>query len=96
MLKKKYKLRDDAISMVKKYYKTVDLSVKDMLAVANYFELYNREAWSLEILYTYIQGQQEEINEEVLFYFLSIAIAGCAVYFFFSNYTPTSTGRTRR
>lgn len=69
---KKYKYRDDAINLVKKYYKTTELNSDDLLAVAKFFAESGRAAWALEILFPIMQ--KGEYSEDMLFNFLSIAI----------------------
>jgi len=68
----KYKYRDEAISLVKKYYKTADLTSEDILTVARFFAENGRVAWALEILFPIMQ--KGEYSEDQLFGFLAIAI----------------------
>lgn len=69
---KKYKYREDAVGLVKKYYKSIDENQEDQFSVAKYFVTNNRPEWALEILFPVMQ--KGEYTEDMLFYFLSIAI----------------------
>ncbi|WP_028982202.1 CAP domain-containing protein [Sporocytophaga myxococcoides] len=69
---KKFKYRDDAINLVKKYYKTTELSSDDLLTVAKFFAENGRAAWALEILFPIMQ--KGEYSEDMLFNFLAISI----------------------
>jgi uncharacterized protein YkwD len=75
----KHKYSSDAVSLVKKYYKTVNLGPHDILALANFFSSFKRDAWALEILFPYIQNN-EEVSEDMLFYFLSLAIGNTDLF----------------
>ncbi|MCS6823750.1 MAG: hypothetical protein NZ529_05600 [Cytophagaceae bacterium] len=66
----KYKYRDQAVDIVKKYHKTFDATQKDILTLANYFVRHGRRDYSIEILTPYIQSG--EYSEDMLFFYLSL------------------------
>ena len=79
----KYKYRDDAVGLVKKYYKTIEATQKDYLTLANYFIANGRNDYALEVLQPIIQGG--EYSEDILFTYLSLTISD------YNNYEKNST-----
>lgn len=74
----KYKYRDDAVGLVKKYYKTVEATQKDYLILANYFVSHGRKDYALEVLQPVIQSG--EYSEDILFSYLSLTIGDLNSY----------------
>jgi uncharacterized protein YkwD len=79
----KYKYRDDAVGLVKKYYKTIEATQKDFLILSNYFTSNGRNDYALEVLQPIIQSG--EYSEDILFAYLSLTIAD------FNSYEKNST-----
>jgi uncharacterized protein YkwD len=69
----KYKYRDESLAQVKKYYKTIDASQNDVYALANYFAYHGREDIAIDVLHPSIESG--DFNEDMLFYFLSLALS---------------------
>ncbi|HSZ25289.1 MAG TPA: hypothetical protein VK766_06215, partial [Cytophagaceae bacterium] len=78
----KYKYRDDAVGLVKKYYKTVEATQKDYLILANYFNTNGRTDYALEVLQPLIESG--EYSEDILFLYLTLNMND------FSNYEKNS------
>lgn len=74
----KYKYRDEAVAVVKKYYKTVEATQKDHVILANYFITHGRKDYAYEVLQPLIQGG--EYSEDVLFAYLSVTIGDVNSY----------------
>lgn len=74
----KYKFRDDAVALVKKYYKTVEATQKDYLILANYFIIHGREDYAIEVLQTIIQNG--DYSEDILFSYLSLTLTDINSY----------------
>jgi uncharacterized protein YkwD len=68
----KYKYRDEAVGLVKKYYKTVEATQKDYLILANYFVAHGRKDYAIEVLQPIVQGG--EYTEDILFTYLSLIL----------------------
>jgi uncharacterized protein YkwD len=69
----KYKYRDDAVGLVKKYYKTIEATPADYLVLANYFAKYGRKDYATEVLQSVVQSG--ECPEDALFAYLSYSLA---------------------
>jgi uncharacterized protein YkwD len=79
----KYKYRDDAVGLVKKYYKTVEATQKDYLILSNYFVSHGRKDYALEVLQPLIESG--EYTEDILFAYLSLTVPD------FNSYEKNST-----
>ncbi len=75
---KKFKYRDEAVGLVKKYYKTVEATQKDYLILTNYFIAHGRNDYALEVLQPIIQGG--EYTEDILFTYLSLIVGDLNSY----------------
>ncbi len=73
----KYKYRDDAVGLVKKYYKTIEATQKDYHILANYFIAHGRNDYALEVLQPVMLGEYSEDN---LFTYLSLTVADLNSY----------------
>lgn len=69
----KQKYREEAVGIVKKYYRSIPLNNEDILALANFYTAHNRAEWALELLFPYLH--KGDYSEDMLFYFLSLALA---------------------
>lgn len=77
----KYKYSNDAVNLVKKYYRTVETTPQDLYALSTFFGNYKRTEWALEILFPIIQNTPSaEYDEDILFYFLSIALGNMDLF----------------
>ena len=77
-INKKYKYRDEAVGLVKKYYKTVEATQKDYLILANYFIAHGRNDYAIEVLQPIVQSG--EYTEDILFNYLSLIIGDLNSY----------------
>ena len=75
---KKYKYRDDAVGLVKKYYKTVEATQKDYLILTNYFIAHGRNDYAIEVLQPIIQNG--EYTEDILFTYLALTLGDLNSY----------------
>jgi hypothetical protein len=74
----KYKYRDDAVGLVKKYYKTVEATQKDYLILSNYFVSHGRKDYAYDVLQPIIQSG--EYSEDILFNYLALTIGDINSY----------------
>jgi uncharacterized protein YkwD len=74
----KYKYRDQAVDIIKKYYKTFDASQKDLLTLANYFVRHGRRDYAIELLTSNMQSG--DYDEEMLFFYLCLLIGEVEAY----------------
>jgi len=68
----KFKYRDESVALVKKYYKTIEATPKDILVLSNFFIAHGRKDFATEILQPLIESG--EYDEDILFTYLKCTI----------------------